>query len=460
MSQVHFAPFVPEVAQPFNRRLAAHLLRRSGLGASPVEIEAALDRGLEATVDSLFAEAQDEEAEFQRTFQAIRNGFANFADPGQLQAWWVQRMVKTRVPLREKLTLFWHGHFATSYNKVEDTFLMHQQLETLRRHAWGNFRALVMAMAKDPAMLVWLDGEANTKEHPNENFARELMELFTCGIGHYTERDVLEAARAFTGWHRDGGRFVFRAEEHDFGPKQFLGRTGPFDGTDIIDMLLQQPATPRFLAAKLLRFFAAPEPAPEVVAEAAERLRRLHFNIRSFLRELFLSQFFYSAACYRQRISSPVELVVGAVRSLEARYAALELKDHLKAMGQELLAPPNVKGWDGEKKWINSSTLPARMAFAEKIAGLNSDNPFADHLPLERVVPAKLKEPRQVVEVLADRLLSGELSRPARQELAAFLVATAEGPKSERFRDDEGFRFEQTRQALSVLLGLPEYQIC
>ena len=152
-------------------------------------------------------------------------------------------MVTTRVPLREKLTLFWHGHFATSYEKVEDPALMHRQIETIRRHAWGNFRELVLAIARDPAMVVWLDGESNTKEHPNENFARELMELFTCGIGHYTETDVQEAARAFTGWHREGAEFVFKADDHDAGRKQFLGKSGRFDGGDVIDILMQQPAT-------------------------------------------------------------------------------------------------------------------------------------------------------------------------------------------------------------------------
>ena len=262
---------------------------------------------MEATVESLFDEATDEEDAYQKTFEAINGRLLNFGEIEPEQAWWVYRMMTTRAPLREKLTLFWHGHFATGYEKVDSPRLMHQQIETIRRHAWGNVRDLTLAIARDPAMVVWLDGESNTKEHPNENFARELMELFTCGIGHYTENDVQEAARAFTGWHRDGAEFAFQADDHDPGRKHFLGKSGRFDGGDVIDILMQQPATLHFLARKLLRFFAAPEPPEPVVAAAAELLDRTRLDVKWFLRELFQSRYFYSPECYRTRIASPAE---------------------------------------------------------------------------------------------------------------------------------------------------------
>jgi len=459
MAIMHFAPFTADAGHSFDRRRAAHLLRRAGFGCSPEEIEGALDRGLEATVDQLFADNRAEELEFQQTFRAINGSFANFADAAQLQAWWLYRMMKTRMPLREKVTLFWHGHFATSYKKFDDLSIMHQQIETLRRHAWGSFRTLLRTVAKDPAMLIWLDGESSTKDHPNENFARELLELFTCGIGHYTEMDVREASRAFTGWHRDGAKFIFHAEEHDAEPKEFLCKAGNFDGGDIIDVLLQHPPTSRFLARKLLRFFACPEPGTEVVTEAAARLRETDFNIQRFLRELFLSRFFFSDACYRRRISSPAEFVVGTVRFLQIRIAALDLKDHLVAMGQELYAPPNVNGWDGERKWINSSTWSARAAFGEQVAALQESNPFTGHLPLGQIVPPDMTDPKQVVDTLADRLFQGDLAPAVRQHLGEYLVATAEGPRPQRFREDDRFRFEQTRNALGVMLGMPEYQL-
>ena len=309
MSPDLLAPLVPGPSDPFDRRKAAHLLRRAGFGASPAAIDRAVAEGMEATVENLFDEATDEEDAYQKTFEAINGRLMNFGEIEPEQAWWVYRMMTTRAPLREKLTLFWHGHFATGYEKVDSPRLMHQQIETIRRHAWGNIRELTLAIARDPAMVVWLDGESSTKEHPNENFARELMELFTCGIGHYTETDVQEAARAFTGWHRDGAEFVFQADDHDPGRKHFLGKSGRFDGGDVIDILMQQPATLHFLARKLLRFFAAPEPPEPVVAAAAELLDRTRLDVKWFLRELFQSRYFYSPECYRTRIASPAEFV-------------------------------------------------------------------------------------------------------------------------------------------------------
>jgi uncharacterized protein (DUF1800 family) len=366
-------------------------------------------------------------------------------------------MLKTNSPLREKLTLFWHGHFATSVHKVEDSELMQRQIDTLRRLAWGDFRELVLAVARDPAMLVWLDGESSTKQHPNENFSRELMELFTCGIGNYTERDVLEAARAFTGWHREGSEFTFHADDHDFDRKTFLGKSGRFDGGDVIDILMQQPTTSRFIGGKLLRFFATPQPSDEAVAEAGKLLDQTQLDIKWFLRELFMSAYFYSDTCYRRRIASPTELVVGAVRALGARMPAADMNNHIQAMGQELLAPPNVKGWDGEDAWINSSTWPARLAFAQTIATLHSENAYGPHLPLEEIVPPELNDPTAVVNRLADVLFQGDLAEDARREVSEFLIKTDEGPNADAFRDDEGFRSDKTRQALAVMLSLPEY---
>jgi len=456
MTETHLAPWSPSAAEPFDRRKAAHLLRRAGFGAAPEEIDAAVGKGPEATIDGLFDEAEDQEKEFARTFDAVSNTLVDFGDHDQARAWWVYRMMKTKAPLREKLALFWHGHFATSIGKVDDTNLMLRQVDTLRRLAWGNVRDLVTAMARDAAMLVWLDGESSSKDHPNENFARELMELFTCGIGHYTEADVQEAARAFTGWHRDAAEFAFKADEHDAGMKRFLGKSGKFDGGDIIAILLQQPATPRFLARKLLRFFAAPEPAEAVVAEAAALLVRTQLDVKWFLRDLFASRYFFAPACYRTRISSPVEHAVGAVRVLRPRWPAPEFVGHLKEMGQELLAPPNVKGWDGEEAWINSTTLVARLAFARDLANLDDDNPLGNNLDVARLLPADPVEAGRVADHLADLLLQGDLPDAARRPIAEALVVADGGPKPEQFRDDEDFRAGKVREALATILGLPE----
>ena len=457
MSQ-YLQPFVPDAAHPFDERAAAHLLRRAGFGAAPADIAKAVVVGVEATVDQLFEQVEGEDAEFQRTFAALE-GFLNLGDIGYIQAWWAHRMLHSRAPLREKLTLFWHGHFATSYLKVEDSYLMHRQIETLRRLADGSFRDLVLAVARDPAMLVYLDGQSNTKEHPNENFARELMELFTCGIGNYTEQDVQEAARAFSGWHREAGEFVFKADEHDARRKKLWQYTGRFDGTDVIDLLMQQPATPRRIAERLLRFFATEQPESQVIDEAALLLARTQMNIKWFLRELFLSAYFYSDKCYRRRISSPAEYVVGTARTLGLRISGVEMKDHMAAMGQELLAPPNVKGWDGEQKWINSNFWSKRREYATTVANLSSDTPFNPNLALEEIVPPDTTDLSRIVERLAGVLLQGELSREARAAMAELLVLTDEGPNLQYFREDQGFRQERTRLVLSAMLSLPEYHV-
>jgi uncharacterized protein (DUF1800 family) len=460
MASNYLAPFSPTKSDPFDRRKAAHLLRRAGFGAPAEEVKAAVERGLSDTVDHLFEEADDEEKAFQTTFAAINGSLMNFDEPEGLQAWWIHRMASTRAPVREKLTLFWHGHFATSHAKVEDMELMHRQVEKLRQLAMGSFRDLTLAMAKDPAMLVWLDGQLSTKEHPNENFARELMELFTCGIGHYTEDDVLEAARAFTGWYRNGLEFTFSPDDHDSGSKQFLGKSGRFDGTDIVDILMQQPATARFLAHKLLRFFATAEPAAAVVDEAAVLLDRTQLNIKWFLRELFLSRYFYSDECYHKRISSPAEFIVGTIRTLEARWPAMGLVEHFKGMGQELYAPPNVKGWDGEQKWINSQSWAARLAFAKAISNLDGDQGFGPRMDVERLVAGGTKVPSEVVRRLADVLMQGDLSAETCRDLAEFLVTTDEGRNLETFRNDDDFRQTKTREAIALILSLPEFHTC
>jgi len=469
-------PFEPSPADPFDRRKAAHLLRRAGFGATTKEIDSAVERGLEATVEQFFddAEAAAQEAEFRATFEAVNNRLVAFDETEGLQAWWVYRMARTRTPLVEKLTLFWHGHFATSNDKVDNAWLAHRQVETLRRHAWSGLRELTLAVAKDPAMIVWLDGESSTKAHPNENFARELLELFTCGIGHYTERDVQEAARAFTGWHREDAEFAFKADDHDAGRKGFLGKSGRFDGGDVVDILMQQPATARFVAGKLLRFFAAPEPPAEVLEEAAALYTRTGLNAKWFLRELFLSRWFFSPACYRSRLASPAEYAVGAVRALGARWPSGVVAEHLGSMGQRLYAPPNVKGWDGESAWVGSATWAARQQFAADLAALEGGSPVDAGYDLAALVPGDPTEPPAVADALAETLLQGDLPAEARRGLADLMAAAespaegegeAEGePKGDSpraevpFRDDPEVRARRTRLALAVLIGLPEYQ--
>ena len=348
MTLKHFEPWSPIGQDVFDTRKAAHLLRRAGFGGTAEQVSRAVADGLEATVEGLFDEAADEEKEFGRTFEAIAGPFIDFDEVDQLRAWWVYRMVRTRVPLREKLTLFWHGHFATGFEKVNDARLMARQVDTIRRLAWGNFRDLVLAMAKDPAMLVWLDGESSTKAHPNENFARELMELFTCGIGHYTEADVQAAARAFTGWHRDGAEFVFHPDEHDPGRKTVPGQDGPVrrrrhHGPP--DPAPGHAPADRRQAPPLLRLARARPRGDRRGRRAAGADPARHQVVppRAVPVALLLL-----GPCYRKRISSPAEFAVGAVRTLGSDGPRPQVAEQMNEMGQALLEPPNVKGWDGE----------------------------------------------------------------------------------------------------------------
>jgi len=288
----------------------------------------------------------------------------------ELRSWWLTEMLVTPSPLTEKMTLFWHNHFVSSQQKVRSPQLMYRQNALLRRHALGNFGRLLQAVARDPAMVIYLDSASNRKGQPNENFAREVMELFTLGEGHYTERDVKEAARAFTGWgiDPDRGEFVFRRLAHDDGVKTVLGRTGNLDGDAVLGVLLAQPQTAELIVAKLWREFVAPDPDPGEVRRIAQVFRDSGYEIRPALRALLTSDAFYDPGNRAALIKSPVELVVGTLRQFNfATGEPLPFVLGVALLGQNLFSPPNVKGWPGGEMWINSTTLLARKAFLDRL---------------------------------------------------------------------------------------------
>ena len=289
----------------------------------------------------------------------------------RLETWVADRMLRTRRPLQEKLVLFWHGHFATGNDKVRDYRMMKGQFAMLRENANGNLRNLLVGIGKDPAMLVYLDNRQNVKARPNENFAREILELFSLGVGNYTETDVKEAARSFTGWSLDSNAFGFleRPFYHDAGEKTFLGKTGNFKGEDIVDIILQQPACSHFIARKLYRFFGREDFSKELEDKLAASLVRNNYEIAALLEQIFLSKEFYSPATYATQIKSPVQLVVSTYKKLGIssiptypNFAALT-----GGLGQAIFYPPNVKGWDGGRSWINPSTIFQRENTARYI---------------------------------------------------------------------------------------------
>lgn len=374
----------------WNARTARHLLNRAGFGVPPSAIAklAAMkpEEAVAAFVDyerfpdklpgptwlprtyssreMRRMESQLSEEERRRLRQELQREAREAI--GRLQIWWLNRMCHTQRPLEEKLALFWHGHFATSAEKVTDPSRNYHLNEVFRRHGAGNFRRLVTEVGRSPAMLRYLDQAQSNRQKPNENWARELMELFTLGIGHYTETDIKEAARAFTGWTERDGQFHYEARRHDPGLKTFLGRTGYFGGDDIIAIILEQPACAEFICRKLWTYFAYENPEPEIVEGLADTLRRNDYELKPVLRRMFLSRAFYSDKAVGTQIKSPAQLVANLLVQLDApleeRPPIAQLA--MRAMGQSLFSPPNVKGWDGGRAWINTNTLLVRYNFA------------------------------------------------------------------------------------------------
>jgi uncharacterized protein (DUF1800 family) len=352
------------------------------------------------------------------------------------QAAWVYRMLFGSNPAREKLTLFWHGHFATSQRKVDDARLMIRQIDLFRDKGAAPFEDLLLEVARDPAMLIWLDGNSNRRGHPNENFARELMELFSLGRGNYTEADIKEAARAFTGWHVRDREFWFNERAHDREGKRVFGREGPLGGEDIVHSCAASDACARFLAAKLFEFYVDPRISRELRLELGKAFRDCGGRTGDFLLKLFSSRIFYSSQARRSLVSTPVDYAVGSLRTLGARASAKALVRALTAMGQELLAPPSVKGWDMGEAWLSSTTLLARYQFAMSLGGEGSVKGLEDlgirvdwdRLGSHRELLARFF-PEGIPAPLADELLSHELLSPGGEGPKAVAAGCLELPE-------------------------------
>ncbi|MFT5689859.1 MAG: hypothetical protein ACI8PQ_002707 [Planctomycetota bacterium] len=354
---------VPEKFEgSFDRTAAAHLLRRAGFGATRERLTRATEAGLSKTLDELFTRNVDDDA----MGAGVRHLLAlEKIEP--IQAHWFALLIADHDPLVERVNLMWHNHFATSFDKVSDSRLMYRQIALFREHGLGDFRLLLHRAAQDPAMLVWLDGDLNRRGQANENFAREVMELFGLGIGNYTEEDIREAARAFTGWGVRQRQFVFRKQYHDPGEKLIFGHQGNFVGEEVIDLVLGQPACAHHIAKRLLGEFVLPKPTDSEVQTWAAVLLEEEWNIGRTLRRLFSSGLFFSDRARRSRIAGPVELLISRCISLGARPAPMELARAATNMGQALLRPPSVKGWDGGRTWIHAGSWIARHEFLSQL---------------------------------------------------------------------------------------------
>lgn len=480
--------------------MAAHLLNRAGFGGTPAEIQNLADLGHEGAVASLLdyekipdstpapAWAQPDPARMQRLRDANRNGTPEEKKQAQreeqqlqqqrmleLRGWWIQRMVQGPRPFQEKMVLFWHGHFATSFVKVRDAYYMWRQNELFRRLATDNWLRLLIEAGKDPAMLIWLDQALSRKQHPNENYARESMELFSLGEGHYTEKDVIANAHALTGWSLDrlNQKYIYRPAFHDNGVKTFLGQTGNFDGDDTMRIIVEQPQAAKFITAKIWNYFAGQMPSDELNDGLAAVLRYNGNDFKPFLRVMFRSGEFYDASVVRNLVKSPVQWLVGSLRMLQCEMpppaAAWGIT---RSMGQDLFAPPNVKGWDGGLSWITTNTLLLRYNEAAIVVDgdyrIFSPNDFArkqdgkggekierrleaithERVDVEKIITAKEREDKNsLAAALEHRLLQTPLKSDQQKALRDFLNSRGE-------LDDDDIRV-----AIRLVMATPDYQI-
>jgi uncharacterized protein (DUF1800 family) len=453
-------PYRPSPQAPWDVPRVGHLYRRATFGATQANLEAGLKNGPQKTIDAILRGGPGL-AELDQRLAPLAETLARANDGARLRAWWVARMLHTPHPLREKMTLFWHNHFATSNAKVQSARFMLEQYQLLYKHALGRFDLLLGGMSTDLAMLVWLDGRGSVKGAPNENYARELMELFSLGIGHYTEKDVREAARAFTGWEIRGAEPVFDPGRHDDGVKTILGQTGRWKPDDVVRICLEQKSAPYFLCAKLFRFLVSDTIAPshELLEPLAMQYRKTGFETAALVRTILSSNLFFSDEVHRSKVRAPVDFVFGIVKALEGRVVgATALAAALEQLGQDLFNPPSVKGWDGGTAWLNGQTLLYRQNLALALCS-TEDSRFGTRLD-----PAALARKHgkagdeELVDFFLKLFLQGDVPAESRRRLIAYLKK-AHTVKAPVWWTDQDAADHRVRALCHLVLTLPEFQL-
>jgi uncharacterized protein (DUF1800 family) len=455
MSVDAWAQYEPTAEAPWDLRRVVHLHRRAGFAATWDELQRDLKDGPAASIDRLLnAKARDTNvpANFDSTATLIADAAVASGDPARLKAWWVYRMLFSPDPLGERLALIWHNHFATSNLKVDDLGAMRRQNETFRTLARAPFGQLLEAALHDPALLTWLDAPANRKGHPNENLAREMLELFTLGIGHFQESDVQEAARALTGWTVADGQFLEIATRHDDGIKTILGRKGAWSGKDLIPMLREDRAIAERLAWRLcITFLGEGNADAEHISALADGLRKKNLDIGWAVATILRSQAFFDASNIGARVVGPVEFVVGAARALDMLQdppSTLLLADWATRLGQDLFYPPNVGGWPGGRAWLTTRALIGRANFA---AALVSGTGLGRAQPLD-VFELAYRQGRghgldEVIACAAARIWGAEPDPAWHDRLAAEIGRAS------------GWSPDAARRAVALALACPEAQL-
>lgn len=419
-------PYQAGDGRTWNRARAAHLLRRAGFGFTPRQLAIAVEDGPQATVRKLVGAVPDDA--YQTTIQSLADSVLAGGEPRDLAAWWLYRMLHTPAPLRERLTLIWHGHFATSGAKVADARLLMSQHDLFQRHAIGSFRSMAHGIARDPAMLLYLDSATNRRSHPNENFARELLELFCLGLGNYTERDIQQLARCFTGWEVRNGSFRFNRFQHDRGEKEFLGRRGGFTGEEAIDVVLDQPSVANFLVRKLVQELVADEPvlSEEYCRPLSERFRASGLDLADLVATILGSRLMLEDPPVGRKVRSPIDFAIGWLRSLDGATNLQQLSQDLGQLGQALFFPPNVKGWPGGRAWVNSGTMAGRANLVRRLVQ-DGGARFGGGTLDEWVGRQGWSGPEATVDGLSELWFAAPLGAATRKELIALLQAPQAG---------------------------------
>jgi uncharacterized protein (DUF1800 family) len=464
----------PSAESPWDAKKVGHLYRRAAFGATAGEVQSALSAGPDRTIDELLRGRPDAEGDAVWTTMSRATAQANNGQ--QLPALWLYRMLYSTHPVREKLTLFWHNHFATSNLKVQNATYMLGQYELMRRHAQGSFRELVTEISRDPAMMIWLDTVHSTRRQPNENYARELMELFSLGIENvrrpgqrnYTEQDIREAARAFTGWRVEGALGVFHANQHDDTEKNVLGQRGRFQANDIVRICLEQESAPYFICKKLFKFLVSEtiEITPELLEPLAVEFRRSDYDFGALVQRVVRSNLFFSPQAYRTKVKPPVDYALGIVRGLEGHLGgegrrgigSVELSKSLEGLGQRVFYPPSVAGWDGGRAWLNGQTFLLRQNLALALTSTTDDRfgRRSDPAALARRHGRQSRE--EQVDFFVRLFLDSEIAPEARRRLADY-VANAERQVYPVFWTAEDAADQRVRALCHVVLCLPEFQL-
>jgi uncharacterized protein (DUF1800 family) len=436
----------------------AHLLRRAGFGATEAELAQYTALGFPGALDQLL---NPEQVDDSATDQQIAPLALDPSDPDAKKKievakfWWLNKMLYTRRPLQEKLALFWHTHFATANSKVGNPILMLQQIQLFREYGLSSFETLLQKVTRDPAMLIWLDNRQNRKGSPNENYAREVQELFTLGIGNYTEQDVHEAARAFTGHSLDRSfQYVFNPAQHDDGQKTYLGQTANFDADDVLGIMVRQPACARFITTKLFTYFVYDNPDSSTVDRLSNTFLSSGFDVRSVLRDIFTGPEFLSPPAFHGQVTQPADLVVGSLKALNVQNVGPDATQALRRMGQDLLNPPDVSGWKGGPAWINGTTLFERFNWGLRLAmGRDPNKPYFSDLA-SQIQGHGITSADGLVDYYLGLLVGGDATPEARQALVDYLSTSGSLDLS-----DGGVIDQKARGLVHLAMAVPSYQL-